>query len=81
MIFSKKKTYLDTDGETFFQRPSFLDVTTPKNLKSLLVMKSKEIHEKKDKRVENWKVKKTDISLNAEIVSLEQDEISLTLFS
>lgn len=53
MIFSKKKTYLDTDGETFFQRPSFLDVTTPKNLKSLLVMKSKEIHEKKDKRVAN----------------------------
>ena len=52
-----------------------------KTSKSLLVMKSKEIHEKKDKRVENWKVKKTDISLNAEIVSLEQDEISLTLFS
>lgn len=45
-------------------------------------MKIKEKHEKKDKRVAN-KEKKTDNSLNAEIVSLdpEQDKISLTLFS
>lgn len=60
MIFSKKKTYLDTDGETFFQRPSFLDVTTPKNLKSLLVMKSKEIHEKKytKRKTRQWRTEK-----------------------
>ena len=47
---------------------------------SLPVLKIKEKHVKEDKRVEKSK-KKTDISVNAEITSLEQGEVSLTLFS